>query len=118
MKHRIGYRKLSKPTDQRLAILHALARELIMRGQIETTLTRAKEARRIVEKLITLAKRNNLHAKRMAMRILRDRKALKQLFEEVAPKMANKNGGYVKIIRLGARRGDSAEMALISLAEE
>ncbi|MBC7326658.1 50S ribosomal protein L17 [bacterium] len=115
MKHKIGHKKLSKPTDQRLAILRSLAKEVIARGQIETTLARAKEARRILEKLITLAKEDTLYARRRAFRILQNETLVKRLFEEIAPQFSERQGGYVRIIRLGYRRGDRAEMALISL---
>jgi large subunit ribosomal protein L17 len=117
MKHRIGYKKLSKPTDQRLALLRSLAREVVRRGKIETTLQRAKEARRIVEKLITLAKEDTLSARRHAFRILQDETLVKRLFEEIAPKMQGREGGYLRITRLGYRRGDHAEIALLSLVE-
>lgn len=115
MKHKKGHRKLAKPTDQRLAILRSLTREVIARGQIETTLIRAKEARKMVEKLITLAKEDSLSARRRAFRILQDESLVKRLFEEVAPQVGEKQGGYVRITRLGYRRGDHTEMALLSL---
>jgi large subunit ribosomal protein L17 len=117
MKHRKGYGKLSKPTDQRLALLRSLAKEVVKRGKIETTLQRAKEARRIVEKLITLAKEDSLSARRRAFRILQDETLVKRLFEEIAPKMQGREGGYLRITRLGYRRGDHAEIALLSLVE-
>ncbi|MBC7330630.1 50S ribosomal protein L17 [bacterium] len=117
MKHRKGYGKLSKPTDQRLALLRSLAREVVKRGKIETTLQRAKEARRVVEKLITLAKEDSLSARRRAFRILQDETLVKRLFEEIAPKMQDREGGYLRITRLGYRRGDHAEIALLSLVE-
>lgn len=118
MKHKKGHRKLAKPTDQRLAILRSLAREVIAKGQIETTLTRAKEARKIVEKLITLAKENTLSARRRAFRVLQDETLVKRLFEEVAPQVADRPGGYVRIVRTGYRRGDHTEMALLSLIQQ
>ncbi|MGC8843673.1 MAG: 50S ribosomal protein L17, partial [bacterium] len=90
MKHRKGYRKLSKPTDQRLALLRSLAKEVIKRGKVETTLARAKEARRIVEKLITLAKEDSLARRRQAFRVLQDETLVKRLFEEIAPKMQDR----------------------------
>lgn len=117
MKHKKGHRKLAKPTDQRLALLRSLAKEVIARGQIETTLVRAKEARKMVEKLITMAKENSLFARRKAFRILQDESLVKRLFEEVAPKFADRQGGYVRIVRIGYRRGDHTEMALLSLVE-
>jgi large subunit ribosomal protein L17 len=117
MKHRIGYRKLSKPTDQRLALLCSLAKELVKRGKVETTLHRAKEVRRVVEKLVTLAKEDSLAARRRAFRILQDETLVKRLFEEITPKMQDRNGGYLRITRLGYRRGDHAEIALLSLVE-
>lgn len=117
MKHKKGHKKLGKPTDQRLALLRSLAREVIAKGQIETTLVRAKEARRMVEKLITLAKEGSLFARRRAFRILQDETLVKRLFDEVAPQVGEKQGGYVRIIRIGYRRGDHAEMALLSLIQ-
>jgi len=117
MNHRKGYKKLAKPTDQRLAILRSLVREVIAKGQIETTLLRAKEARRMVERLITLAREGSLSARRRAFRILQDETLVKRLFEEVAPQVGEKQGGYVRITRLGYRRGDHTEMALLSLIQ-
>ncbi len=117
MKHKKGHKKLSKPTDQRLAILRSLVREVIARGQIETTLTRAKEARKIVEKLITLAKEDSLFSRRKAFRILQDETLVKRLFQEVVPQVGDRQGGYVRITRLGYRRGDHTEMALLALIQ-
>ena len=85
------------------------------KGRVETTLTRAKEVRSLTEKMITLAKENNLHNKRMAMSFITKEDVVKKLFDEIAPKYTEKNGGYTRISKLGPRRGDAAEMAIIEL---
>ena len=88
---------------------------LIEKGKIETTVTRAKEVRSVAEKMITLAKQNNLHSKRQVYSFITKEAVAKKLFDEVAPKYADTNGGYTRIIKTGPRRGDAAEMAIIEL---
>lgn len=153
MRHRVAGRKFGLPADQRMALLNGLARSLIMYGAIETTEPRAKDARIIAEKLITTAKQNTVHARRMARKILPARKMpdslknmhglgkkapagadasksalsiarsefyaqdpVKYLFDVVAPKFAEKNGGYTRITKIGCRRGDASPMVKLELA--
>lgn len=111
----VKYRKLGRPTNQRVAMLRNLVASLIEHGKIETTETRAKEIRKIAEKMITLGKRGDLHARRQALGYIFDKKVVHKLFEETAPKYADRNGGYTRILKLGPRRGDGAEMVIIEL---
>ena len=110
-----GTRKLGRDTAHRTAMLRAMVTFLLENGKIETTLYRAKEVRSLTEKMITLAKENNLHNKRLAMAFITKEDVVKKLFDEIAPKYAQSNGGYTRIIKLGPRRGDAAEMAIIEL---
>lgn len=110
-----GTRKLERPTDQRMAMLRALVTFLLEKGRIETTLARAKEVRAMAEKMITLGKENTLHSKRQALAFVTKEDVVKKLFDEIAPKYANVNGGYTRIVKTGPRRGDNAEMAIIEL---
>lgn len=96
-------------------MLRAMVTFLIEKGKIETTVTRAKEVRSVAEKMITLAKQNNLHSKRQVYSFITKEAVAKKLFDEVAPKYADTNGGYTRIIKTGPRRGDAAEMAIIEL---
>lgn len=109
-----GTRKLGRDTAHRTAMLRAMVTFLLENGKIETTVTRAKEVRSLTEKMITIAKVNDLHHKRMAMAFTKEG-VTKKLFDEIAPKYAEKNGGYTRITKLGPRRGDAAEMAIIEL---
>ena len=111
-----GSRKLGRATDHRKAMLRALVTFLLENGQIETTVYRAKEVRTMAEKMITLGKTNTLHSKRLAMAYITKESVVKKLFDEISPKYADKNGGYTQIIKIGPRRGDAAEMAIIKLA--
>lgn len=108
-------RKLNKPTDQRIAMLRGQTTQLLEHGRIETTITRAKEIRSTAEKMITLGKANTLHSRRLALSYITKEDVVKKLFDEIAPKYTERNGGYTRIIRIGPRRGDAAEMALIEL---
>lgn len=115
-------RKLGRVSSHRKAMLRNLATDVIMYGQIQTTTTRAKEVRSIVDELITLGKRGDLHARRQAAQVLQDvvdpatgKTALQKLFDDVAPKYADKNGGYTRIIKTYNRKGDNAPMAVIGL---
>lgn len=110
-----GTRKLGRPTDQRLAMLRAMVTFLLEKGRIETTVARAKEVRSMTEKMITLGKENSLHNKRQVLAFVTKEGVVKKLFDEIAPKYADKNGGYTRIIKTGPRRGDAAEMAIIEL---
>ena len=110
-----GSRKLGRTTDHRKAMLRAMVTFLLENGQIETTVTRAKEVRAVAEKMITIAKTNDLHSKRQVMAYVTKESVAKKLFDEIAPKYADRKGGYCGIIKSGARRGDAAEMAVIEL---
>jgi large subunit ribosomal protein L17 len=96
-------------------MLRNLVTDLLRSGRIQTTETRAKETRRMAEKMITLAKRGDLHAKRQVLSYVMDRDVVASLFDEIAPKYSERNGGYTRIMKLGPRRGDAAEMAIIEL---
>ena len=113
-----GTRQLGRPTAHRNAMLRGMVTYLIENGSIETTLTRAKEVRSIAEKKITLGKKNTLASRRQALAYITKEDVVKKLFDEVAPAYANRNGGYTQIFKLGPRRGDAAEMALIKLISE
>ena len=110
-----GSRKLGRTTDHRKAMLRAMVTFLLENGQIETTVTRAKEVRAVAEKMITFAKTNDLHSKRQVMAYVTKESVAKKLFDEIAPNYADRQGGYTRIIKTGPRRGDAAEMALIQL---
>lgn len=113
-----GKRKLGRATAHRMAMLRAMVTFLLENGRIETTVTRAKEVRSLAEKMITLAKVDNLHNKRMAMAFITKKDVARNLFSTIAPSYAGKNGGYTRITKLGPRRGDGAEMAVIELVKE
>ena len=110
-----GTRKLGRTSEQRTAMLRAMVTFLLENGRIETTVTRAKEVRSMTEKYITLAKTNNLHSKRQALAFITKEDVVAKLYNEIAPKYADKNGGYCRITKIGPRRGDAAEMAIIEL---
>ena len=109
------YRKLGRETAHRNLMLRNLVTSLLREGRIETTVTRAKETRRMAEKMITLAKRGDLHARRQVLAYVIDETVVSDLFENIEPKYAERNGGYTRIIKKGPRRGDAAEMAFIEL---
>ena len=108
-------RKLGRTTDQRMAMLRAMVTYLLENGQIKTTVTRAKEVAPLAEKMITLAKHNDLAFYRQALSFLTKEDVAKKLFQELGPKYAERNGGYTRVVRIGPRRGDAAEMAIIQL---
>ena len=110
-----GSGKLGRPTDQRRAMLRGMVTYLLENGKIETTVTRAKEVRAMAEKMITLGKNDTLHSRRQALAYITKEDVVKKLFEEVAPKYQERNGGYCRIIKTGPRRGDAAEMCIIEL---
>lgn len=113
-----GTRKLGRPTAHRNAMLRGMVTYLLENGKIETTLTRAKEVGALTEKMITIGKKNTLAAHRQALAFITKEDVVKKLFDKIAPEFADKNGGYVQIYKLGPRRGDGAEMALIKLTLE
>ena len=108
-------RKLNLPTDQRMALLRNLVTSFLETGRVETTLTRAKEASRLAEKMITLGKTNTLHSRRQALEFITKEDVVTKLFSEIAPKYADRNGGYTRIIQTGPRRGDAAPMAILEI---
>jgi len=110
-----GTRKLGKTSAQRKALLRQQVTDLLEKGKIETTFCRAKEVQPVVEKMITLGKKGNLAAYRKALSFITKEDVAHKLFKETAPKYADRNGGYTRVTRIGARRGDAAEMAVIEL---
>ena len=117
MRHRKKGRNLSRTASHRRAVLRNMAAALFRHGRIETTTAKAKELRPYAERLITLAKRGDLHARRLVARKIPDREVQGRLFDEIAPGFARRPGGYTRILKLRHRRGDAAEMALIELVE-
>ncbi len=113
-----GSRKLGRTTAHRNAMLRGMVTLLLENGQIETTLTRAKEVRSMAEKMITLGKKNTLASRRAALAYITKDDVVKKLFSEIAPSYENRNGGYTQIFKLGPRRGDAAEMALVKLIND
>jgi large subunit ribosomal protein L17 len=115
MRHRVHGRKLGRPTPHRRALLRSLCTSLFEHGRITTTVEKAKEMRPLAEKMITLGKRNTLHARRQAAGFLLNAAVVKELFETIAARYADRNGGYTRIIKLGFREGDGADLAIIEL---
>ena len=124
MRHRVAHRKLGRVTEHRIAMLRNQAHALLKHERIETTMPRAKELRPFVERIISIAKRGvaggaengkSLHARRMVLRDIQDREVVSKLFDTIAPRFESRPGGYTRILRLGYRRGDSAEVAQIEL---
>ena len=107
-----GTRKLGRTTDHRRAMLRAMVTYLLENGQIETTVTRAKEVRAVAEKMITIGKNSDLHSKRQVFAYVTKEDVAKKVFDEISPKYADRNGGYTRIVKIGPRRGDAAEMAV------
>jgi len=112
-----GTRKLGRPTDQRRAMLRNLTTSFLENGKIETTETRAKEVRALAEKMITLGKTNTLHARRQALAFITKEDVVKKVFDEIAPKYAERQGGYTRILKTGPRRGGNAPMAILELVD-
>lgn len=110
-----GYRKLGRPTDQRRAMLRSLVTSFLKHGKIETTETRAKETRKLAEKMITLSKRGDLHARRQVLAFVHEEEVVQNLFDNIAPKYAERNGGYTRMYKKGPRRGDGAEVVILEL---
>jgi len=117
MRHRKTGRKLSRTAAHRTATLRNMASSLFRHGRITTTTAKAKELRPFAERLITLAKRGDLHARRLAARKISERDVLGKLFDELGPRYETRPGGYTRILKLGNRQGDAAEMALIELVD-
>lgn len=108
-------RKLGRTTDHRKAMLRNLVTSLLRNGRIETTHSRAKETKRMAEKMITLGKKGDLHARRQALSYIYDETVVKALFDEIAPKYEDRNGGYTRILKMGPRRGDGSEVVILEL---
>lgn len=117
MRHGHGYRKLNRTHSHRKAMFANMAAALIKHEQIKTTLPKAKELRPIVEKLVTLAKRGDLHARRLAVSRIRDKAMVGKLFETIGPRYADRNGGYIRIMKAGFRYGDNAPVAIIEFVD-
>lgn len=117
MRHKVAHRKLQRPTAHRLAMLHNMVTSLLEHERIETTVPRAKEARRMAEHVITLGKRGGVHNVRMAQKIVRNRDVLKKVFSELKDRYAKRAGGYTRILRGGFRRGDAADVAILELVD-
>ena len=108
-------RKLGRPTDHRKAMIRNLVTSLLKNERIETTVTRAKEAKRMTDKMITLAKRGDLHARRQILAYVYEEDVVTKLCDEIAPKYEDRSGGYTRVLRVGPRRGDGAELAILEL---
>src|SRR5512134_2609598 len=117
MRHRLGLRKLNRTSSHRLAMLRNMANSLLRHEVIKTTLPKAKELRRVVEPMITLGKTSTVANRRMAFNRLRDRDIVTKLFDELGPRYAKRNGGYLRILKFGFRQGDNAPMALVELLD-
>ena len=108
-------RKLGRRTDHRNAMLRNQVTSLLKHGRVETTVTRAKETQRMADKMITLGKKGDLHARRQALAYIYDEDIVTKLFDEIAPNYSDRNGGYTRVLKLGPRQGDGAEMAILEL---
>jgi large subunit ribosomal protein L17 len=117
MRHRLGLRKLNRTSSHRLAMFRNMAVSLLRHELIKTTLPKAKELRRVAEPILTLGKNPSLANRRLAFARLRDREMVTKLFEELGPRYATRNGGYLRILKYGFRKGDNAPMALIELMD-
>ncbi|MDP0493330.1 MAG: 50S ribosomal protein L17 [Fusobacterium sp. JB021] len=115
MNHNKSYRKLGRRADHRKAMLKNLTISLVREEKLETTVTRAKELRKFLDRMVTLGKKGTLADRRRAFAFLRDEEAVAKLFNDLAPRYAERNGGYTRIIKTSVRRGDSAELAIIAL---
>ena len=117
MRHRVAHRKLSRTSEHRLSLLRNLAASLIKHERVRTTVAKAKELRPFVEKLVTLGKRDSLHARRQALSILPQKDVVRRLFGEISPRFSERPGGYTRILKLGPRSGDGAPMAFIEFVD-
>lgn len=115
MRHQIDKRKLGRTSEHRLALLRNLATSLFEKERLMTTVAKAKELRRFAEGVITLAKNGSLHSRRLALKYVWKKEVLKKLFEEIGPRFEGRNGGYVRVVRIGERKGDGAPMAMVEL---
>ena len=117
MRHSVKGRKLGRTASHKSALLNSLTTSLLKYKRIKTTEAKAKETRTFVEKLITKAKRNNLHVRRQVMAIVNDKEVFKELFSEIIPKIGERPGGYTRVVKLGSRSGDAAAMAILELVD-
>jgi len=117
MRHRVAGRKLGRKTEHRLAMFRNMVTSLLDHERIVTTVAKAKEIRKFAEHMITLGKRGDLHARRQALAFVRSKKVVHKLFAEIAPRYAQRQGGYTRIVKMGFRRGDGAPMCLIELVK-
>ena len=117
MRHKVATFKIGRSGAHRRALLANMVSSLYEHGQVETTLVKAKEARRFAERLITIGKKGDLHNIRLAVARLRNKEMVRKLFTEIAPSYEGRNGGYTRIVKLGKRRGDAAEMCILQLVE-
>ncbi len=115
MRHRVSGKRLRRDTSQRMALLRNLVTSFLERERIRTTLAKAKATRPLAEKMITLGKKDTLHARRQALRFIYKKEVVRKLFEEVAPRFTERPGGYTRIVKLGPRAGDGAEMAILEM---
>jgi large subunit ribosomal protein L17 len=113
----MAYGKLGREKSHRDAMLRNIVTSFLKEGKVTTTETKAKELKRLAEKMITLGKRGDLHARRQAVSFITDKDVVKKLFDDIAPKYTGRNGGYTRIIKIGPRRGDAAEMVLVELVD-
>src|SRR3989339_282388 len=118
MRHKNGNKKLGKPTDQRIALLRSISKALVEFESIKTTLTRSKEVKKYVEKLITLGKKGDVFCRREAIKKLPNKESVNKIFTDIAKRYENRSGGYTQIIKIGNRKGDGAEMAILKLVEK
>ncbi len=117
MRHQVSGRKLGRPSDHKKAMMGNLVTSLVINGRIVTTVTRAKELRKVADRLITLGKRADLTSRRRAMRVLTSRDALEKLFVDLAPRYSNRNGGYTRFVRYSNRKGDGAPTVIMEWVE-
>lgn len=117
MRHARKIKKLGRPTDQRLALLSNQVTKLFLNGKLQTTEEKARATKRLAEKTLTTARKNDLHAKQMVRRIVNDKTAFKKIFAEYVPKYAEHKGGYLSIVKLPPRRGDGASMAILTFVD-
>ena len=116
MRHAKSNQRLSLPSEHRQSVVHGLLKDLVVYGQIQTTFARAKVAQRLADRLVTLGKEGSVHSRRQAFRVLQNRTLVKQLFTEIAPRYGDVAGGYTRVLRLGLRRGDGAQKAVLALS--
>lgn len=117
MRHRVVGRRLSRPTGHRMAVYHNLTADLLRHERIFTTEAKAKEVRGIAEKVITLGKNGSLQARRQALGVVGNKKVVEKVFDDLAARYANRNGGYTRVLKIGQRRGDGAPIALLELVK-